>query len=198
MENEIARTAFPSGEHVVFTSIEGVAEFLLTSVAGLNNADPQEEKTPERFVRMLREMTTPVPFEFTVFKAEDRNMVTEIGIPFTSLCRHHVLPFTGIAHIAYVPNAQMAGLSKLARAVQSLASSLQTQEQLTAGIADFLEKKLEPVGVGVIMEAEHLCMTVRGVRAPGVVTRTAAMRGCFADHKKTAKAEFLSSIDNRR
>jgi GTP cyclohydrolase IA len=160
MENEIARTAFPSGEHVVFTSIEGVAEFLLTSVAGLNNADPQEEKTPERFVRMLREMTTPVPFEFTVFKAEDRNMVTEIGIPFTSLCRHHVLPFTGIAHIAYVPNVQ--------------------------------------IGVGVIMEAEHLCMTVRGVRAPGVVTRTAAMRGCFADHKKTAKAEFLSSIDNRR
>jgi GTP cyclohydrolase I len=187
----------PNTEHIVFTTVEEVAEFLLQAVAGLNSSDPQEEKTPTRFVQALKEMTTPEQFEFTVFESEDHDMVTEFGIPFVSLCRHHVLPFTGVAHVAYVPNKRMAGLSKLARTVQSVARSLQTQEQLTAQIANYLELKLEPKGVGVVMEAEHMCMALRGVRASGIKTRTATMRGVFADHTRTAKAEFMSGIDRR-
>jgi len=177
-----------------------LAEQLLASVVGLDPSNPQEKETPRRFLQALREMTTREPFEFTTFKPDVPldEMIVERDISFHSLCRHHVLPFEGVAHIAYVPDERMAGISKLARTVRYCAAALQTQEELTVEIATFLEDNLRPRGVAVVMEAEHMCMTLRGVKAPGAKTSTAAMKGVFADHARTAKAEFLSRIDGRR
>lgn len=175
-----------------------VARLLLEQTVGLDITNEQEANTPRRFVESLIEMTTPEPFKFTVFTPDHQldEMVIERDIPFFSLCRHHVLPFTGVAHIAYVPDKTMAGISKLARTVKFHAAGLRTQEELTVQIADFLETRLQPLGVGVIMEATHTCMTLRGVKAPGTLTYTAAMKGVFADHDRTAKSEFLNRIGN--
>lgn len=174
-----------------------LARQLLVEIAGLDPENPQEKDTPRRFVEALKELTTPEPFTFTTFKPDVPldEMIIERNIPFHSLCRHHILPFSGLAHIAYVPGEHMAGLSKLARAVKFHSAGLRTQEELTVTIADFLDERLEPQGVGVVMEAEHLCMSLRGVKAPGTITYSAAMRGVFSDHSKTAKAEFMSRIN---
>jgi GTP cyclohydrolase I len=143
---------------------------------------------------MLRELTTPEEFEFTVFPATKQDMVIVKDIPFVSVCNHHIVPFAGVAHVAYIPDEVVAGLSKFARAVRYFSKQLQVQEELTDDIADFLEENLHPLGVGVIMSAEHMCMTIRGVQTPGTRTITSTMRGAFADHTKTAKAEFLQFI----
>lgn len=178
-------------------SNEKLAEELLVRCAGLDPTNPQEARTAQRYVHALVELTTPEPFEFTTFKAESDEMVTMYNIPFSSLCRHHILPFTGVAHVAYVPKLEWAGASKLARTVQWYSRFLQTQEELTKGIADKIYTNLDPAGVGVILEAEHFCMTLRGARTHGTRMRTAYMWGVFADHDRTAKAEFLSGINGR-
>jgi GTP cyclohydrolase I len=176
--------------------LEETARELLVSTTGLDPNSEHGKKTPRRFVDMLMELTTPKEFEFTTFDNTDHvdEMVVVAGIPFYTLCEHHVIPFFGQAHVAYVPNASIAGLSKFSRAVQYFAKGLWTQEGLTIAIADFLEDRLEPMGLGVVMKAEHLCMSMRGVQTPGALTTTAAMRGVFADHGRTAKAEFLEAI----
>lgn len=173
---------------------------LLIKIVGLDPVNEQEANTPKRFIEALREMTTPEPFEFTMFKPDVPldEMIVERDIPFFSLCRHHVLPFQGVAHIGYIPRDKMAGISKLARAVKYHAAGLRTQEELTVGIANFLEEKLEPIGVAVAMEAEHMCMTLRGVKVPGSKTYSQAFKGVFSDHTRTAKAEFLNRIDGGR
>jgi GTP cyclohydrolase I len=182
-----------------FTTVEGVAEWLLMAIAGLDNTNPQEQKTPTRFVKALRELTTPDrDWEFTTFDTLSDEMVVVRDIRFASLCRHHILPFMGVCHIAYIPNISLAGLSKLPRLVQQCSASLNTQEELTSEIATILEGKLDPIGVGVMMEAEHTCMTIRGALAPGTLTYTASMKGVFSDHTKTAKSEFLSRISSGR
>lgn len=174
---------------------EEAAAVLLTKTTGLNTNDEHGEKTPARFVAMLRELTTPQEFEFTTFPADGmQDMIVMTDIPFTSLCNHHVVPFLGVAHIAYIPSEKMVGLSKLARAVHKFSKALQVQEKLTHDIADFLQAQLQPLGVGVVMEAEHMCMTIRGVQTPGTRTTTSTMRGVFADHNRTAKSEFMSLI----
>ena len=170
------------------------AEHLLTRLVGLNIDEAQEKDTPKRFVEALIELTTPRAFEFTTFDSNINDMVIESGIHFATLCRHHVLPFMGVCHIAYIPDGKIAGLSKLPRLVGVASAKLNTQEELTATIADLLLRELNPQGVGVIMEAQHTCMSIRGARSNGVTTRTAAMRGVFADHTKTAKMEFLEAI----
>lgn len=175
--------------------LEEAAGFLLSRVAGLNIKSPHGSATPARFVRMLKELTTPEEFTFTTFPATSMNMVMLKDIPFSSVCSHHVIPFVGMAHIAYVPDELLVGLSKFARMVKYHSHKLQVQETLTEEIAVDLESRLKPRGVAVVMEAEHLCMTIRGVQSPGTMTRTAEMRGVFADHDKTAKAEFLSFIN---
>lgn len=186
-------------EMVKFTapdlSAEEAAAALLVKTTGLDVMSPHGTKTPARFVRMLRELTTPQDFEFTTFPATKQDMVVVRDIPFVSVCNHHVVPFIGVAHIAYVPNQKVAGLSKFSRMVHYYAKQLQVQEELTDDIADALEEKLEPMGIGVILEAEHLCMTIRGVQTPGTKTITATMRGVFADHSKTAKQEFMQYIN---
>jgi GTP cyclohydrolase I len=151
-------------------------------------------RTAERFVSMLREMMTPEDFTFTVFQSTSDEMITMGPIPFYTLCAHHVVPFYGNVYIGYVPKNRIGGLSKLARAVKHVSKGLHVQEELTGMIAQYLEKRLDPQGIAVVLKAEHLCMAMRGVKQPGVITTTAAMKGVFADHTRTAKAEFMEWI----
>ena len=191
---------------------EAQARALLSSLeAWERTPEDHRAETPARFVKALKELTTREDFKFTTFPATSRDMVTLAPIPFYTLCAHHVVPFYGHAYISYVPNAKLAGLSKFARMVKWAAKGFWVQEELTAFIADELTAKLNtapntqsyagpsyagmpPSGVGVVLKAEHLCMAMRGVAQPGVITTTAAMRGVYADHTRTAKAEFLDIV----
>lgn len=177
-------------------TVEGAARFLLQETCGLQ-MDEHGEDTPARFVAMLRELTTPEKFNFKTFKEDSDQMVIVRNIPFVSVCNHHVIPFVGKADIGYIPNGLAAGLSKFARVVQHFARGLQTQERLGRQIADYIEGQLEPKGLAVVLESEHMCMTIRGVQAPGTTTYTAIMRGFFNDHDRTAKAEFLQRINGK-
>jgi GTP cyclohydrolase IA len=176
-------------------STMALAQELLARM-GLDILDPHGEETPERFVRMLSELTTPTDYasKWKDFESSSDEMVIVSPIPFYSLCAHHVVPFFGVTHIAYVPNGRIAGLSKFARVVEGISKGFHVQEELTEHIAQYLEDRLEPLGVVVVMDAEHLCMAMRGAKALGVKTRTTVTRGVFADHDRTAKAEFLSAI----
>lgn len=177
---------------------EDAAEVLLRITTGLDLSDIHGKETPQRFVAMLKEMTTPEPIKWKTFKNDDMDeMIIEMGIPFVSLCNHHVIPFFGMAHIGYVPDKLVVGLSKLARVVQHYAKGLQVQERLTMQTANYIMTNLKPRGVAVVLEAEHMCMTIRGAKAPGAKTSTSAMLGVFGDHERTAKAEFLSRINGR-
>jgi GTP cyclohydrolase IA len=154
-------------------------------------------KTPERFLKMLWDMTSQesAQFEFTTFPAQARDMIVLSPIPFYTFCAHHIVPFYGHVHIGYVPDQKLAGLSKFARAVKYVAKGLWVQEEFTSGLADFLVHQLEPLGVAVVAQAEHLCMAMRGVEEAGVITTTSNMQGVFADHERTAKAEFMQLIE---
>lgn len=160
--------------------------------------DPHLKETPTRFAKMLKELTTPDDFDFTTFPAENIDeMVVVSDIPFWTFCAHHVIPFHGRAHVAYVPSGEIVGISKLPRTVQHFARGLNVQEELTHNIASFIHDNLKPVGVAVVMQAEHLCMTMRGAQVPGALTTTSKMTGCFLDPEKQARAEFLSMIGLR-
>lgn len=139
--------------------------------------------TPQRFIRALREMLTPPRFDPTTFENADGydEFVVVEAVPFFSLCEHHVLPFVGTATIAYLPDARIVGLSKMAWVVQLFARQLQVQERMTGQIADWIGEHLQPRGVGVQLRAEHLCMSLRGARATGAVTTTTARRGALLD-----------------
>ena len=152
------------------------------------------DRTPQRFVNMLEDLTTREPFEFTTFPSDSNNMVICKDITFHSLCAHHIVPYMGVAHVAYIPEDVIVGLSKIPRLVRYMAADLTVQEELTTAIADRLEAELNPVGVAVVMEAEHMCATLRGVRAAGMTTVTSSMQGAFADHDRLARAEFLQFI----
>jgi GTP cyclohydrolase I len=183
---------------VQFRDEEDLARVLLMSCAGLEPDRPQHARTPARFVKALKELTTPDDdWEFTTFDTMNNEMVILRDIQFASLCEHHIFPFYGVCHVAYVPDGKLAGLSKIPRLVKQCSAMLNTQEDLTAYIANRLQEFLEPRGVGVMMEAEHTCMAIRGVQAFGTKTYTAAMYGVFGDHTKTAKAEFMSRVNGR-
>jgi len=154
--------------------------------------------TPRRMADTYVELLTPEPFDLTTFPNEERydELVLVRDIPFQSLCMHHVLPFHGVAHIAYLPGERILGLSKLARVVQLFARDLQLQERLTTQIADWLQERLEPKGVGVVLEAEHLCMSLRGVQKPGTRTVTSALHGLVRVDPRT-RYEFLSLTGGR-
>lgn len=173
------------------------AEALLSSLHAWDRV-PQDHRaeTPKRFVSALKDLTERQFFKFTTFPATSQDMITLAPIPFYTLCAHHVVPFHGNAYVSYVPDQKLAGLSKFVRAVRWCAKGFWVQEELTADIADFLEENLSPLGVGVVLKAEHMCMSMRGVQVPGVVTTTSAMRGVYADHTRTAKAEFMEIIRN--
>ncbi len=149
--------------------------------------------TPRRVAAAYAELLTPQPFEATTFPNAERydELVVARGIPFHSLCEHHLIPFVGVAHVAYLPGERIVGLSKLARIVEHYARRLQVQERMTVQIADWLEAELAPKGVGVVLDAEHFCMTIRGVRKPGARTTTSGLRGLVRDDSRT-RAEFLA------
>jgi GTP cyclohydrolase I len=139
------------------------------------------------------EMLTPRAFNLTTFPNDEGydELVLALRIPFHSLCQHHLLPFKGVAHVGYLPGERILGLSKLARVVELFASGLQVQERLTQEVADWLQQQLDPKGVGVVMEAEHLCMSLRGVRAEGSRTVTSALHGLLRSDPRS-RAEFFS------
>ena len=164
--------------------------------------DPQRsglQETPARVARMCEEIFSGLEEDPHVHlkmfdEGDSDEMVTVRNIPLYSLCEHHLLPFKGVAHIAYLPdNKKVIGLSKLARIVNTFARRPQVQERLTAQIADFLYTELQAKGVAVVIEAEHLCMTMRGVRAAGAVTQTSALRGRMKADPRT-RAEALALL----
>jgi GTP cyclohydrolase I len=129
-----------------------------------------------------------------VFDVDYSEMVVVKDIPFYSLCEHHLLPFFGGASVAYIPKGRVIGLSKIPRVVEMYARRLQVQERLTQQVADFLQEQLQPQGVGVVMEATHLCAVMRGVRKPGTVMTTSAVLGLFRTRDRT-RAEFFAHLD---
>jgi len=164
----------------------------------LNLEDPNLEDTPRRVAEMymemfhgLREGSQP---KVTSFPNDGgyHHMVIEREIPFYSMCAHHFVPFYGHAHIAYIPEARIVGLSKLPRILEFYAKRPQLQERLTEQVAEFLWTKLEPQGVMVVIEARHLCVEMRGVKKPGALTTTSALRGCFAERE--VREEFLALL----
>jgi len=162
------------------------------------------QRTPERVAAMYEELFSGLRDEpdqhlLVTFEAGHDEMVMVRDIPMASMCEHHLLPFIGRAHVAYIPgeDGRITGLSKLARLVDSYARRPQVQEQLTTQIADELERTLQPRGVLVVIEAEHLCMSMRGVHKPGSETVTSAVRGLFRDNPAT-RAEALDFIHRRR
>lgn len=162
--------------------------------------DPRSEHltdTPRRVADALIELTTPEDFDLTTFANDERydDMVVSVGIPIHSLCEHHMLPFVGVAHIGYLPGERILGISKLARVAKMFAHDLQVQERLTAQIADWLDENLQPRGVGVVIEAEHMCESLRGVKAAGVRTVTSALRGLMRSDLRT-REEFLALARN--
>lgn len=167
--------------------------------------DPDREglrETPARVARMYTDLFSGLgkdPREVLqkTFTQKYDEMVLVKDIDFASVCEHHLLPFVGKAHIAYLPNGKIVGLSKLARAVEVLARRPQVQERMTEQLADLLMEELAPRGVGVILEASHSCMTIRGIRKPDSVCTTSAMRGGFKDHSST-RSELMSLIYGSR
>jgi len=157
-------------------------------------------KTPERVAKALAFMTSgmdSVPSDIiksAIFKEDNDEMVLVRNIEIFSLCEHHMLPFFGKAHVAYIPNGKIVGLSKIPRIVDAFARRLQVQERLTEQIRDCINETLAPRGVAVVIEAQHLCMQMRGVEKQGCVTTTSAFTGAFLDDPKTRK-EFISLID---
>lgn len=170
----------------------------LLEALGADLEDESLRETPRRMVDVYAELLTPADFTPTTFANGDGydELVVAREIPFHSLCEHHLLPFIGVAHVAYLPGERIVGLSKLARVVERYARSLQVQERLTTQIADWLERELSPKGVGVVLEAEHTCMTIRGVLKPGANTVTSAMRGKLREDPRT-RTEFLALAGGR-
>lgn len=163
--------------------------------------EPEREglkQTPERVARMYAEVFASLGEDIddelkVTFSQDQREMVVLREIPFASFCEHHLLPFTGVAHVGYIPNGQVIGLSKLARLVEHHARRPQIQERMTSEIADSLVGLLDPDGVAVVIEATHTCMTVRGVQKPGATMVTSAVRGGFLRRPET-RAEFFNVI----
>jgi GTP cyclohydrolase IA len=159
---------------------------------------PEMQKTPERVVKYWLEMSmgaTVDPAEplKTRFKSSNDELVLIKDIEVFSLCAHHLLPFHGVAHIAYIPNGEVVGLSKIPRALEILATRPQIQENLTVEMGELIERELTPIGTAVVIEASHTCMCTRGIRKPGATTVTSYMGGCFrSDH--AARAEVLQLI----
>ncbi|MDR2888658.1 MAG: GTP cyclohydrolase I FolE [Lachnospiraceae bacterium] len=170
---------------------EKIAAAIKLLLEGIGEQPDREglKETPERIARMYEEicrgMNDDAADHLTkTFTVANNEMVIERDIVFYSTCEHHLMPFFGKAHVAYIPNGKVVGLSKLARTVETFAARLQLQEQMTAQIAEAIMKHLEPQGVMVVLEAEHLCMTMRGVKKPGSQTITVVTKGIFRDNEQ--------------
>jgi GTP cyclohydrolase I len=164
----------------------------LLAALGEDPSSAQLVDTPRRVAASYAELLIPTPFTPTTFPNDEGydELVLARAIPFSSLCQHHLLPFTGVAHVGYLPGDRILGLSKLARVVELFARRLQLQERLTTQVADWLQAQLEPKGVGVVLEAEHLCMSLRGVQATGARTVTSALHGRLRSDPRSRQEFF--------
>jgi GTP cyclohydrolase I len=180
------------GREIDYGAVQSAARDLLFALGADVDADGLRE-TPRRVADAFTELLTPQPFRATTFPNADGydELIVARSIPFHSLCMHHLLPFYGVAHIGYLPGERIIGLSKLGRVLDLFARDLQIQERLTTQIADWLVRELEPAGVGVVLEAEHLCMSLRGVQKFGSQTVTSALHGLIRDDPRT-RQEFLA------
>jgi GTP cyclohydrolase IA len=174
----------------------------IIELLGLDLSDPNLTETPERvakmYLEMFRGLSEGAAPKVTFFPNDERYtaMVMEKDIPFYSMCSHHFVPFYGHAHVAYIPNDKIVGLSKMPRIVEFYARRPQLQERLTEQVAGFLDAQLSPQGVMVVIEARHLCVEMRGVKKPGAVTVTSAIRGIFFN--RPVREEFLDLLNRRR
>lgn len=170
----------------------------LLAALGQDPHDEHTRDTPARVAAAYAEMLTPRPFNVTTFPNDEGHdeLVLARDIPFHSLCQHHLLPFKGVAHVGYLPGDRIVGLSKLARVVELFARGLQVQERLTQQVAEWLQEHLQPKGVGVVLEAEHLCMTLRGVQAAGSRTVTSSLLGRLRSDQRS-RAEFFALTGRR-
>jgi GTP cyclohydrolase IA len=184
--------------HINYEQVEHAVRLILEAIG----EDPNREglkDTPKRVAKMYAEVFSGLnedPREHfkTVFGEDHEELVLVKDIPFYSMCEHHLVPFFGVAHVAYIPRGgKVTGLSKLARAVEAVARRPQLQERITSTIADSIVETLDPHGVMVVVEAEHMCMTMRGIKKPGAKTVSSAVRGVFATDQ-AARAEVLSLI----
>jgi GTP cyclohydrolase I len=191
-EHRIPSPALAAASEPDLTAATAGARVLLQAL-GLDLGDESLARTPERMAAALAELVTPRPFRLTTFPNDGGydELIVARGIPVRSLCEHHVLPFTGTAHVGYLPGERIVGLSKLARVVEHFSCRPQVQERLTVQVAEWLWTQLSPAGVGVVIEAEHLCMTLRGVQAPGTSTITSSLLGVLREDARS-RAEFLS------
>jgi GTP cyclohydrolase I len=190
-ERDTGPDAPPAPGTVDLEAAERAAEALLRAL-GADVSGESLRDTPRRVARAFAELLTPEPFTLTTFPndAHYDELVVARSIPFHSLCEHHLLPFVGVAHVGYLPDERIVGLSKLARVVEHTARGLQVQERLTQHVSDWLQRELQPKGVGVVIEAEHLCMSLRGVQKAGTRTVTSALHGLIRDDART-RQEFL-------
>ena len=183
----------PGGPVDLVRAERAVADLL--GAFGVDLGGESLAETPARVARAYAEMLSPQPFDLTTFPNDEAydELIVIRDIPFHSLCEHHLLPFIGVAHIGYLPGSRILGLSKFARVVEHFARRLQVQERLTSQIAQWLNENLGPRGVGVVLEAEHLCMSLRGVRAGGARTVTSALHGTVR-HDERTRSEFLALV----
>lgn len=151
-------------------------------------------ETPKRYLKFFDEFLTPPGFNFTTFDSEGMDeMIVQVNIPFYSLCEHHICPFVGVGSIAYIPNKKIVGLSKLARTLETYSRRLQNQERITQQVANRIQKELSPLGVAVVLKAQHFCMSMRGVKKHDTFTTTSKMIGVFKNDVN-CRQEFLSLI----
>ena len=170
---------------------QAAADFL--AALGIDLDEDGLRATPGRMARAYAELFEPAPLRLTTFENAEGydELVIARGIPFRTVCEHHLLPFAGVAHVGYLPGERILGLSKLARLVEHFAARPQTQERLTRQVADCLLDRLQPRGAGVVLEAEHTCMTLRGVRATGSTTVTSALLGTLRTDPRS-RSEFFA------
>jgi len=178
-------------EKVNLPAAERAVRDLLRAL-GRDPASPHLADTPRRVAESFTEMLTPREFDLTTFPNDEHydELVLARNIPVHSLCEHHMLPFTGVAHVGYLPGERILGLSKLARVVELFARDLQVQERLTVQVANWLQENLAPKGVGVVIEAEHMCMSMRGVQASGSTTITSSVHGALREDARSRQEFF--------
>ncbi len=183
----------PSGRGPIDRERAAAAVADLLGALGRDIRSPHLTDTPRRVADAYAEMLTPRPFATTTFENDEGydELVVVAGIPFDSLCEHHLLPFSGVAHVGYVPGERLVGLSKLARVVEHFARDLQVQERLTRQVVGWLDEELRPRGSGVVIQAEHLCMSLRGVQVRGTRTVTSTLSGVVGDDPRMRR-EFLA------